>query len=127
MNVIRLIEAGKLGFNDTLSSRVDDLLYKINGTSVLEIWGGRKQIERVTLWQLLHMSSGMVDKDTLNWKLQYIEHPNHDPTPIDELYALNKTFICEPGDCVYYSGINYILLGFVLAQHAGVSNWNELN
>ena len=44
MNVIRLIEAGKLNFNDTLPSLVDEIFYKINGTSVLEIWGGRPQI-----------------------------------------------------------------------------------
>lgn len=41
MNVLRLIEAGKLDFNDTVPSLVDDILYKMNKTSILEIWGGR--------------------------------------------------------------------------------------
>jgi len=38
---------------------VDDFLKKANGTTILEMWNGNETIHNVTIYQLLHMSSGI--------------------------------------------------------------------
>ena len=41
--------------------------------------------------------------------------PDSDVTPLDYIYSVNKTFACNPGECLVYSGISYEILGFVIA------------
>ena len=127
MNVLRLVEKGELHFNTTIPSLVDDFLHKTNGSSILQIWDGDKTVEKVTLYNLLHMSSGFHDHDNIQWTLKFLEDPQHTPGPLEGLYLFNKTFVCQPGTCSHYSDVNYIVLGLVLAQHAGLSNWKELD
>ena len=38
MGIMRLIEQGKIGFNDSISEHVDAILWKSNATSLGEIW-----------------------------------------------------------------------------------------
>lgn len=127
MNVLRLVEKGELHFNTTIPSLVDNFLLKTNKTTILQIWDGDKTVEKVTLYNLLHMSSGFKDHDNLRLTLKFLEDPYHTPGPLDTLYDCNKHFVCLPGDCSHYSDVNYIVLGLVLAQHAGISNWKELD
>lgn len=56
-----------------------------------------------------------------------LENPNKDFTPLDYIYALNKTFLCAPGTCEYYSSNGYEILGFVLAAHYGAEDWDSFN
>ena len=44
MAVLRLIEDGKMGYNDTIVSRTDDILMRSNGTTILELFKGDKRI-----------------------------------------------------------------------------------
>jgi len=50
-------------------------------------------------------------------------HPDKDVTPLEYIYSINKTFICEPGECLVYSGVAYEILGLVLAQNLGYDDW----
>lgn len=63
----------------------------------------------------MHMRGGLNDYDDgamLAWTLA---HPDEDFTPIDYLYNVNKTWVCPPGNCEYYSSIGISLLSFALA------------
>ena len=61
MSVIRLIQEGKIGFNDTVASHIDPILKSGNGAKLLELWGGNELVNNVTIYQLLHMRSGIAD------------------------------------------------------------------
>lgn len=115
MGIMRLIESGAMGFNDTIAEHVDEILTRSNGTTLLQIWKGDQTINTVTIYQLLHMESGLGDYDDmalLEWTIR-----NEDKTynPLKFLYGLNGKFICKPGTCEYYSGPGFVLLGLALA------------
>jgi len=127
MGIMRLIEQGKMGFNDSISMHVDDLLMKSNGTTLSQIWKGDKKLENVTMYNLMHMRGGLNDYDDgamLHWTLS---NPNSDFSPLDYVYTLNKTWVCDPGTCEYYSSVGMSLLAFALAQHSGANSWDQYN
>ena len=61
VGIMRLIEEGRMGFNDTIDKHVDQLLKESNGTTLLELWNGDATINTVTIYQLLHMKGGLRD------------------------------------------------------------------
>lgn len=82
---------------------------------MLELWGGDKRILDVTIYDLMHMKGGLNDYDDglmLKWT---IDHPNEDFEVLDYLHTLNKTFVCNPGECEYYSSVGVQILALVLA------------
>jgi len=124
VGILRLYEEGKLDLNDTIDKHVDKFLMKINGSTILDIWQGNQKIKNVTIYHLLHMTSGLKDyNDTV--KLWTWAHPNEDYSPLDYIYDVPKSFECDPGTCTSYCSIGFELLGFVLAYHAGVDTWEE--
>jgi hypothetical protein len=51
------------------------------------------------------MKSGLNDYDDglmLKWTL---DHPDQDFEPMDYIHTLNKTWVCNPGECEYYSSV----------------------
>ena len=66
MTIMKYVEDGKMSLNDTIGSRCDEWLKKTNGSSLVEILQGDETINHVTLYQLLSMTSGLVDYDD-NW------------------------------------------------------------
>jgi hypothetical protein len=49
---------------------VDTFLDRLNGTTLKELWGNNTLIERVTLGDVLHMNSGIVDyNDSMVWEI----------------------------------------------------------
>jgi len=74
------------------------------------------------------MTSGFadyVDEQLERWTLQL---GGEDLTPIDFIRnAAHQGYICDPGTCASYSGINYILLGLVLVDITGVFSWQDLD
>ena len=71
----------------------------------------------------MHMKGGLNDYSDggmLEWTLS---HPDEDFTPLDYIYTLNKTWVCQPGTCEYYSSVGISLLAYVVAQHAGASSY----
>ena len=72
------------------------------------------------------MQSGIVDyDDDFIYNLTF-NNPSLDLGPYDYLYMQNKTLACDPGTCMYYSSINYILAGLVLAQYTNCTTFEEL-
>ena len=115
MGIMRLIEQGAIGFNDSISIHVDEILMKSNGTTLSQIWKDDKTLENVTIYNLMHMQAGLNDYDDEAMLAWTLAHPDEDFTPLDYLHNVNKTWVCEPGTCEYYSSIGISLLSFALA------------
>eukprot|EP00929_Paragymnodinium_shiwhaense_P072655 TRINITY_DN36880_c0_g1_i1.p1 TRINITY_DN36880_c0_g1~~TRINITY_DN36880_c0_g1_i1.p1 ORF type:complete len:537 (-),score=68.16 TRINITY_DN36880_c0_g1_i1:284-1894(-) len=120
---VRLVESGKISYNDTVSKLVDSFLMRTNGTTLLKLWGDDR-IDRVTVYQLLHMSSGLADYDDKVVQKLSID-AGRELSPYDYLYMVNKSFAFEPGSGGAYTSVGYGLLGFVLAATANASTWQE--
>ena len=106
---------------------MDKFLAKLNGTTLLELWGNDTTILKVTLADVLHMKSGIQDyNDSLVWDIS-MKRPGYDMPPQEFLHVVNKSFVCAPGTCLVYSSINFVLAGMVLAQATGCSSWEELD
>ena len=54
-------------------------------------------------------------------------HPDSDRTPFDYLATVNKTLLCDPGECCAYSSIGYILLGLLIAFESGAKHWTAFD
>ena len=48
--ILRLVQKGVLGLNDTIYEHIDDYLVRNNGSTLLEIWGGDKTVNDVTIF-----------------------------------------------------------------------------
>jgi len=127
MGIMRLVEQKSITLNSTVAPLIDPFLKKINGTSMLELWNGDTTIEKLTIYQLLHMQGGLNDYDDHKMTEWTIEHPNDNYSPLDYLHALNKTFMCAPGTCEFYSSNGYEILGFVLAAHYEAEDWDSFD
>ena len=84
-------------------------------------------ILNVTVEHLLHMNSGIQDYDDAAMLRATWGDPGHDLGPAEVVALTNKTFLCNPGDCLAYSSTGYELLGLVLATAAGASSWTGCN
>jgi hypothetical protein len=125
--VMQLVDKGDLDLDDRLPGLVDTFLRKTVNTTVVELWGHESNIVNVTLGDVLSMRSGIQDyNDTYLFQIT-MQDPQRDITPLDFLHMTDKSFVCEPGSCGYYSSINFILVGFVLAQFQNLSSWENLD
>ena len=127
MGIMRLVQDGKIGLNDTLQQHVDWWLQKTNSTTLLELWKQDKRVNDITIYHLLHMRAGLLDYSSSGMRTWTIQNPNKDFSPLDYLYTLNKTFLCDPGNCQQYSSNGYELLGFVLAAHSNATSWDTFD
>ena len=50
VGVLRLIEEGKVGWNDTIDMHVNDFLKKANGSTIQDVWLGDPMINTVTIY-----------------------------------------------------------------------------
>lgn len=120
--VLQYVEAGVISLTDPASKWVDPFLQRTNGSTMQSIWGD-VDISGITIDSLLSMTSGLQDYDDPQLEADTLNNPDKDIEPIDYLYRLNKTSICPVNTCGYYSSVNYILLGMVMAQVKNVSDW----
>lgn len=125
VSIMKLVEDGKMHLNDSISQHVDEFLMKTNHSTLLDIWKGDETINKVTIYQLLHMTSGLRDYDDRGLRNFTFTHPDIDLAPIDYLYFFDKTFHHPPGEYNQYSSVGYGILGLALAQHAGVDRWED--
>jgi len=119
--MMRLVEQGLVGLNDTIVSHIDLYIQRWNKTTLVSLFG--PAILNVTVYHLLSMRSGLDDFDTSATRAYQMTTPAYDITPFDILHLCNKEFVCNPGDCGRYSSTRYVLLGFILASHA-VTAWD---
>ena len=94
MGIIRLIESGQMHFNDTINTHVDKILMSSNGTTLLKMWHGDETINKVTIYQLLHMKGGLGDYDDLNLLEWTLKNEDKEWGTLEFLYNLNATFVC---------------------------------
>lgn len=127
MAVLRLIEAGKMGFNDTIVEHVDEILMRSNGTTMLELFKGDKRILEVTIYQLLHMRAGLGDYDDVASMTATMADPDRELTALDyiHMFEKDKFFLCNPGECERYSSNGFVFLGLALAQQSGAASWKD--
>ena len=50
MSIMKLVEEGKVGLNDTIAEHVDDFLQRTENTTLLELWQGNPFINQITVF-----------------------------------------------------------------------------
>jgi len=113
--VLQLVEQGRVKFDDPLHVHVDPILLREHNTTLGKLWGN-PAINKITVRETLGHRAGIEDFDNdhvYNWT---VKHPSGTYTPFMYLESVNKSFVCKPDTCVRYSGVGFILLGFLLAE-----------
>jgi CubicO group peptidase (beta-lactamase class C family) len=88
--VMALVDRGDMQLVDKLYPLVDTFLHRLNGTTLLQLWGNDLTIQTVTLGDVLHMRSGIIDyNDSLIWDIS-MERPHYDIPPEEFLHIVNK-------------------------------------
>jgi len=101
MSVLKLVDDGKIGFEDTLSGFFD---------------GTPRYMRDITIRQMLNHTSGIIDCDN--------DVPDSYPGQVHEDYILAKAFESSyfpPGSKFQYSNTAYVLLAQIVAQVSGVA------
>jgi CubicO group peptidase (beta-lactamase class C family) len=142
--ILRRVQEGKLGLNDSIPQYVDPMLRamkrrdpSLNFSSCADLWGDR--VAQVTIYHLATMNSGIPDFDTAkpyprpptdSLRATIYEHPSQDYTPPDLLavpWVHTGKLAFPPGTARHgfaYSSTNFVLLGLVLAHLDGAVSWD---
>eukprot|EP00039_Didymoeca_costata_P022153 m.3875 g.3875 ORF g.3875 m.3875 type:complete len:600 (-) comp2844_c0_seq1:3-1802(-) len=127
-SIMRLWEQGKIDIDKPISTYVDDIMWRLNKTTVADLWNHDPRTVNMTARLLMAMRAGLQDYNDSAYVDWTIDHPNKDWTPFDMLHALNKTFVCDPGSCGQYASPGYELLGLALCQlNTSCKTWQDLN
>jgi CubicO group peptidase (beta-lactamase class C family) len=145
-SIMQLVSQGHLHLHDRVAPLVDPLLKSMAQTdptqkfaSMEDLWGGGV-ISNITVESLLAMHSGLRDfdtykdcslddpsycKDPLRQKLYAYPAKLYSPTELLALpYVANNYYpSCTEKKVICYSTTNFVLLGLVLAAHAGKASW----
>jgi len=118
--VLQLVERGLVSLDSPILTRV------LNGSELAVRFSW---LSGVTVREVLHMTSGLADYDGSAYEKSQFAQPQHDFTPMESLSA---TFTAAapafpPATRQAYSSSNYVLLGLLLAAHAGVPTWADLD
>ena len=136
-SIVRLVQLNHFQLDSKAFPLMDTAFRWFSEESLLKYFP-HEYMSAVTVRQLLDMSSGIIDltdaavavqqrklsadiSPRLELKLTWDTLCNHHHA------SKNCMFACAPGTCRAYSSINYILLGLILAQHADVSNYYDLD
>lgn len=122
--IVQSIQSGKMGWNDTISSHINEIIKnESRGKGLLDFFGDF--ISEVTIYQLVFMTSGLDDYDDEIIKQSVLTKPDHDWTPIDYISGYSGEFLFAPGTNYAYTSIGYILLQYALAAQAGAKTWED--
>lgn len=103
--IAQLVEAGKLSWNSTLAQLMPE-------------YPDRQAAAQITVWQLLHHTSGLGDI----FVLEYFEHREKYLTPADYLGLIaRQPKVGKPGQQWSYSNAGFILLGRIVEDVSGES------
>mmetsp|Transcript_44189 Transcript_44189/g.104610 ORF Transcript_44189/g.104610 Transcript_44189/m.104610 type:complete len:487 (+) Transcript_44189:72-1532(+) len=131
--VMQAMERGLIDLNETVSHYVDPMLLSLVNTTMVDLFGPRAL--NVTVWHLVTMQSGLPDFDVPALDEEMLTTAfNESWAPIRVIEAAAKEdWVCDPGECVYYSSTNFVLLGFVLLAANGPApggsplDWSSLD
>jgi CubicO group peptidase (beta-lactamase class C family) len=114
--VLQLVEKGLVTLTDSIVKHIDPILLHLNGTRLADHFG--TAIEAVQIQHLLHMTSGIEDYDNDAYAKDQFAHRSMDIGPVEIIGKyVGKTLRHTPGESQSYCSANYVLLGFVLANH----------
>jgi D-alanyl-D-alanine carboxypeptidase len=109
--ILKLTERGLLDLNDRAADHLP-------GTIVDKI----ANCDKVTINQLLHHTGGIPELHTIRYNLDQYNNPSKTWTQMDLLdEAAGEPAVCTPGECCFYSDVNYILLGMIINRVAGIN------
>eukprot|EP00966_Prymnesium_polylepis_P078348 1816426-Prymnesium_polylepis.3 len=72
------------------------------------------------------MRGGIQDYDDSSLRQWTVDHPDKDWLPLDFVTTVDKRFLFTPGKGGSYSGVSYVLMGWVLCAATGCSEWSDL-
>lgn len=152
-SIMKLVADGVFTLDHTVGSLVDNILGEMqkaspgqNFSNVWDLWG--TNIANTTIRALLGMHSGVPDFDTATpssnplknptdpLRTQFYNTPDHAGAPTEmmsEPWVAHNWVDCvhghhgPPGAQFCYSSTNFMLLGLVLAQHANLADWKDLD
>jgi CubicO group peptidase (beta-lactamase class C family) len=151
-SILKLVSDGKFGLDDPVAPLIDPFLKKMASkdtsmdfTSMADLWGA-ENITNATVRSFLGMTQGAPDFDTANpcrpqpceahdpLRKALYDEPSHSFSPAEVLkldWVRGAWRQCKPrhsGSHPFcYSSTNYMLLGMILANQAGVSSWQEFD
>lgn len=128
--VFQLVDQGVWTLDQPVAPLVDPLLHRAGRPGLAEKFGD--SASRITLYHLLHMTSGLPDYDTSwdrgdPWRFMQYRHAHHDYTPLEILDKVNGTMMFEPGEAQFYTSTGYVVLGLALAEHYGAKTWDKFD
>lgn len=106
----QLVEAGKLSWSDTVASHVPE-------------YPDQAVAKKVTVWELLHHTSGLGDFMVP----EYFDHAQRYANPVDYLALIARQPLAgEPGKGLSYSNAGYVLLGRIIENVSGESYFDYI-
>ena len=123
--VLRAVERGQIGLDDSVASLADDYLVRHLGRSLTQLYG--PDADRMTVRQLLKMRAGLEDQDADKEFKKAVEFPRAAYGPYQMINDSNKTLICKPDTCGSYSDLSYGVLGLVLLKAQGLADYEDLD
>ena len=128
---MRLHEAGTIDIDAPVHQYIDPWLYNQSCTekSLLELWNGDTTINVVSARMLMNMRSGIADYNDAALLQWTIDNPANDFNPIDFVRNVSKKFRFLPDTGGLYSGVGYVMLGWLLASvtPAAATGWDKLD
>lgn len=128
--ILQLVDAGKVSLTDTIAKHIDSILIHLCGKTLSHHFG--ESIQSVQIQHLLHMTSGLADYDGESYARDQFANRSKDFGPVEIIFNyVSPKLMYVPGTMQSYCSTNYILLGFVLANHlhkSGASwSWQGYN
>ena len=127
VSAMHLAEAGKLDLDMPIHKILDPWLHAQGSAGLQKLWDGSTTILEVTPRQLLQMQGGVHDYDDFELLKWTIENPNKDRLPHQYVERVNKSFLFPPGGGGAYTGVGYVLMGWVLSAASGAASWDKLD
>lgn len=139
-SILKLASQGKFKLDDLAAPLIDRFLKKLGAlypeykfSSMADIWGSR--VNNVTVMSLLNMQAGVPDFDTANCfrggpctdplRADLYETPQHSYSPME---LMNFSWVRGQWDeKPFYSSTNFMLLGMILAEYTGASDWTDFD
>ena len=92
-------------------------------TTMLQLWNGEPQVQRITIKDLLGHTSGIAEYPG---SLQTDTLAGKEYNPIELIGITSKNLTCAAVPCPrYYSSINYVLLGVAMTHLRRQDNWAD--
>ena len=122
-------EEGRIDIDAPIAHYVDDILWRLNRTSMSTLWNEDPLVHNITARLLMGMRAGLQDYNDTWYSNWTYTHPHQDWSPFDILHQLNKTFRpgCPPGACGRYASPGYEILGLALCALQNCSSWEDLD